>query len=145
MAILQSELGSYDGRQIVRFYGSFQANLDTTPDLVRDGKRASFTVARTSAGLYTITFAAGFPIPQRLIYESASLSCAATLTAKAQQAHIVRESYSQSTRSFQIVIYTVGDVALSAYADPAVSVPNDNDRINFELIGSISSAGTDPA
>ena len=58
---------------------------------------------------------------------------------------MVRASYSQSARTAQIVVYTVGDVAGSAYADPVVDDLNDNDRINFELIGSISSAGTDAA
>lgn len=144
MAYLQQELGTYDGRDMVRIYGSFQADGANNPDLMRDGKKNQITAVRTSLGLYTVTIAGNFPIPERLIFESANLSVASTV-AKAQNANIVARSYSQVTRTFQVVITTVGDVALSAYADPALSDPNDNDRINFELIGSISSAGTDAA
>jgi hypothetical protein len=111
MSVLNHELGSHDSRQVIRLYGSFQANGTSDPDLLRDGKTALFTGARTSAGLFTITFASGFPIPERLVYESASLSCAATLALKAQQAHIVRASYSQTARTVQIVVLMVGDVA----------------------------------
>lgn len=145
MAILQQELGSYDGRDMVRFYGSFQVNGTSDPDLIRDGKKNQITVVRSNTGLFTVTIGGEFPLPERLVYEAAHLSCAAALTAKAQTCHIVRGSYSQAARTFQIVCYTVGDVAGSGYADPVVGDPNDNDRINFELIGSVTSAGVDAA
>jgi hypothetical protein len=105
----------------------------------------TITVAHTSAGLFTVTIGGSFPLPSKLIYETASLSVAATLTAKAQTANIVLDSWDPVERTFQIVIHTVGDVADSAYADPVVEDANDLDRVNFELIGSICSAGTDLA
>lgn len=145
MGILNRELGSYDACDVVRLYGSFEVNGTTTPDLIRDGRKNSFTVSRVSAGLFEVTFSDDYVLPQRLIFEQATLSCAATLTAKAQGCYVVKDSYNYVTRKFRIVCYTVGDVALSAYTDPVVGDPNDNDRVNFELVGSISSAGTDLA
>jgi hypothetical protein len=143
MPQLNTELGSYDIRGMVRMYGSFQVNGTSTPDNLRDGKRASFTVARTSAGLFTVTFTGRQPLPQRLIYGNAHIAAAATLTAKSVVVHIVEGSYSQANRNFQIVCHVVGDVANSAYTDPVVGDPNDNDRIFFELVGSITKSGTD--
>lgn len=145
MSVLNSELGSYDSRGVVRFLGSFKVTTGSpqTATLIRDGKTSQFTVVRTSAGLWTVTIASGFPIPERMIYENAHISTAATLTAKAVVVHVVAGSYSQSARTFQIVCHVVGDVANSAYTDPVVGDANDDERIHFELVGSILSAGTD--
>lgn len=147
MGWLQKELGTFDGRDIVRYYGSFAlTDASGTPGVIRDGRRAHFTVTRISTGLFEVTVDSSVPcVPERLIYESANLSCAAVLAAKAQGCYVVVGSWTPSTRKFRIVTYTVGDVALSAYTDPAVGDPNSGDRINFELIGSICSSGTDLA
>lgn len=133
--ILEKELGTYS-RSVVHLRGSFQST-GAAPTVIRDGKTNMFTVARTSAGLFTVTIAAGFPIPKLLTTESAHLSSSATPTVIAQ-ANIVVGSYSQSARTFQIVVYHTSGT-------PGVGDPDSGDRINFELVGSINSAGTDPA
>ena len=144
MPVLQEELGTYDGRCIIRLFGSFGVDGSGDPEVIRDGKRNSFSVVHDGAGLYTVTFSGTHPVPELLITEDAWLSKAAVV-AKAQTCNVVADSWSQADREFQIVVVTVGDVAGSAYADPALSDPADGERINFELVGSISPAGTDAA
>lgn len=145
MSMLEKDYGSYDGRQMVTFRGSFQTNGASAPSLVRDGKTALYTVTRVSAGLYEVTITEGFPLPERLVTEHVSISRAATVAGKAMEVYIVKDSWNQSTRKFRIVTIVAGDVALSAYTDPAVGDPDTGERINFTLVGSITSAGTDNA
>ncbi len=140
--------GSYVKGGIIHLFGSFEVAAGAVT-LKRDGGTNLFSVVRTSAGLFTVTFTpantGGPVVPSRLIMEGAYVSAAATLTGKAVTAHIVKDSYSQATRSFQIVTRIVGNVADAAYTDPTVGDPNDNERINFHLLGSLTSVGTDAA
>lgn len=142
--ILEKELGGYS-RSIVRYFGSFQTNGSSAATVIRDGKTGLIkTVTRVSAGLYTVKFQDGIPLPARMIIERAFKSGVA-VSVKSQTVEVVKGSYSQANRQFQIICNTVGDTSLSAYADPAPGDPDSGDRLGFELVGSISSAGTDAA
>lgn len=147
--ILQREDGGYARGDVIRMFGSFKFTAaGTLVDTIRDGNSKSIaTVTRVSAGLYEITFDTGFPIPERFVTTRAWVNQSATV-GKILVASVVESgtgAYSQSTRKFRIQTVVVGDVALSAYADPAAGDPDDQARIGFELVGSISSPGTDPA
>lgn len=143
--MLQEHLGGYDHREMIELFGSFLVNSNLDPDGLRDGKTASFTVAHTSAGLYTVTLTGRMPIPTRLVYQDASISLPSTTIGVVSNVGIVEGSWDPSARTFQILCVTVGDVAGVGYADPAKADPIDNARIGFLLKGSISSSGTDAA
>lgn len=133
----EKERGGYS-RSVIRLCGSFQINGTSAPDVIRDGKSALIkSVARDSAGVFTVTFNDYGTLPKRLISELATLSTKAAPT-KMCVASVVVDSYSQSTRSFKIV-------TIQMSGTEAVTDPDDNDRVNFELVGSLSSAGTDAA
>lgn len=128
---------------LVTIEGSFRANSTSDPDDVRTGNTGLFTVARTSLGLFTVTFVAqvdgGIQLPEKLVFETASIQTAIAATVKIE-AEIVLDSYSQVTRSFKIQCKkptAAGTTTLTA-ADPA-----DNDRVGFYLRGSIVGIGTD--
>lgn len=138
--ILQEEKGGYARGLPVRLYGSFRINGTSTPDAVRDGQsKCVASVARVSAGLFTVTFDAGFPIPERLVSWRVSMARAAVPTQEVTECNMVVDSYSQSTRSFQIATVDGADGSNAAVD------PDDNDQIAWEIVGSISSVGTDPA
>ncbi len=124
---------------LVTLEGSFRVNGTSDPDDVRTGNTGLFTVARTSAGLFTVTFCTqvqgGIQLPQKLISFNVSISQGVAPGAEASFAHLVVDSYSQVTRSFQIQI-TDGDT-------PAANDPVDNDVVGFILRGSIVGIGTD--
>lgn len=145
MSILNQHRGSYDARGMIEIFGSFLVNGTSDPDGLRDGKTSLFTVERDSAGLFTVTIASGFPIPERLVVQFAQCHPPSTTIGVVSKCDIVEGSYSQSARTFQILCTTVADAAGSAYADPAAGDPIDNSRICFLLKGSIDSAGTDAA
>jgi hypothetical protein len=69
------------------------------------------------------------------VYQNATIQQGVAPGAEVSFAQIVVDSYSQTTRSFQIQI-SDGDT-------PAANDPVDNDRVGFFLRGAISSAGTD--
>lgn len=146
MAQTNRERGGYANGEIVRLYGSFQTNGASAPTVLRDGHAFLFTVARISAGLFEITFASdGFPIPEKLVTERAwgTPAGAPTLIGKWD---VVAGSYSQTTRKFRVQFTKIG--ALAAPTTLALSVTADADtgeRVSFELVGSINSAGTDLA
>lgn len=136
--ILNTEKGGYFNGTVVRLGGSFRINGTSTPDTLRDGHSFCVkSVARVSAGLFTVTFDTGFPIPQIPINYHAHLSQVAVPT-QAATAHVVVDSWSQSARTFQIA-------CISHATTPTAVDPDDNDIITWEFVGSISSAGTDPA
>lgn len=138
MPVISQEKGSYAQPGVVRIYGSFQTNAAAAPTVIRDGNsRIIASVVRTSAGLYTVTLDTGFPIPERLIAAGAHLHSSATPTIIAQ-ANYVTASYSQSARTFQVVVYHTSGT-------PGVGDPDTGDRVSFELVGAIISSGTDPA
>jgi len=141
---LEREHGSYS-RGIVHLRGSFAVNGTSTPDVLRDGKSALIkSVARTSQGLFTVTLNDHGTLPSKLITEAAWASPIGT-PVKVVVCGIVAGSYSQSARTFQIQTNVVASTGYSAYTDPVVDDPDDDSRINFHLVGSYSSAGTDAA
>lgn len=138
MPVLTQDKGSYSQPGQIRILGSFQTNAAAAPTVVRDGNsRIIASVVRTSAGLYTITLDAGFPVPQLITHAVAHLSSSATPTIVGQ-ANYVTGSYSTATRSFQIVVYHTSGT-------PGVGDPDTGDRISFELVGAYISSGVDPA
>lgn len=138
--VLTQEKGGYARGQVVRLHGSFRIDGTNDPDVVRDGNSACVaSVDRDSAGLFTVTFDDGFPIPETLVSGGAKLWRAAVPTQIVTECNLVVGSYSQSTRSFQIACVDGAD-GTNAAVDP-----DDNDMISFELVGSVSSVGTDPA
>lgn len=138
--ILNKEKGGYCQGAVVRLVGSFQINGTSTPDHIRDGKsNCVASVARVSAGLFTVTFDTGFPIPEKLVFSSANLQQQANPTVWSR-AHIIGDSYSQSARTFQIQVLKANATADTA---DAASDADDNDWVCFELVGSINSSGTD--
>lgn len=121
-------------------YGKFRINGISNPDNVRDGSSDYIsTVVRTSAGLFTVTIATGFTIPDKLVYSCAHLQQAANPTVWSR-AHIVRDSYSKVTRTFQVQVLKATATADTA---DAASDADDNDLVSFWLTGSIDSIGTD--
>jgi hypothetical protein len=144
--ILNREEGGYARGDVIRLYGGFKYTASgNVVDTIRDGNsKCVASVTRVSAGLYEVTFDTGFPIPERLVTARAWVRQSTTV-GKVLFAHVPESTYSQSTRKFRIQTIVVGDVALSAYTDPAAGDPDDQARVEFELIGSISSIGTDPA
>lgn len=138
--VVTEEKGGYARGQVVRLHGSFRINGTSNPDAVRDGNSDCIaSVVRNSAGLFTVTFDAGFPLPERLVSGRVSIFRAAVPTQIVTECHLVVDSYSMVTRAFQIACVDGAD-GTNAAVDP-----DDNDMISFELVGSISSVGTDPA
>jgi len=147
--LLQQESGGYARGTIVRLNGSFKYTTSgNVVDTIRDGNsKAVASVTRISAGLYEVTLGDTYPLPERLITARAWVNQTATV-GRVMVGEVVESgtgAYSQTTRKFRIVLKLVGDVALSAYTDPSQSDPDDQARICFELVGSTSSIGTDPA
>ncbi len=128
---------------LVTLEGSFRTNTSSAPDSVRTGNTGLFTVARTSAGLFTVTFVSqtngGIQLPEKLIVEGAWCNVGVADTVGVQ-CNYVAGSYSAVTRSFQIQCKSptaAGNTALVA-ADPAAL-----NRISFFLRGSLVGIGTD--
>lgn len=137
--ILTMERGGY-GVDVIRLRGSFRIDSTNDPDVIRDGNTNMVeSVERDSAGLFTVTFAAGFPIPLRLISGGCNLWRGAVPTQEISECHLVVDSYSQATRSFQVACVDGVDGSNAAVD------PDDDDMIAWELVGSITSAGTDAA
>lgn len=138
--LLEREIGGWT-RQNVRFTGSFRINGTSTPDDLCDGNSNCIaSVARVSAGLFTVTLheAMSGQVPQKPFIR-AELQQAAAPTVWAR-AHVVVDSWSQSARTFQVQVLTATAADDTA---PAASDADDNDVVQFEMSGSISSAGTD--
>lgn len=132
--------GAYSPRQVL-IPGSFKTVTSSNPTVLRDGTyvaaaKKKFSVTRVSAGLYTVTFTGGYPLP-KLPFIVATLHQAAAPTADAVL-HVVRDSWSQATRSFQVQIQTNGTT-------PAATDGDAGDLVSFLVMGSLSSAGVDPA
>ena len=119
--------------------GGFQLNGASAPTVLRDGSKVAsaskkFTVVRNSAGNFTVTFTSGYPLPA-LPFIHVMLEQAAAPTADAY-AFVVKSTWSQSTRSFQIQVQTLAGAASDGDA---------GDRLTFLIVGSLISAGVDPA
>lgn len=132
---LQPDWGTYIPG-LVTLEGSFRINAATTPDEIRDGNTNIITsVARVSAGLFTVTFDSGFPIPEKLVSWHVDLAQGVAPGAEYSDAKMVVDSYSQASRSFQIQVLD--------YDTHTANDPVDNDTVSFMLRGSVTSAGTD--
>jgi hypothetical protein len=122
-------------RRVIKVAGAFRINGTTTPDGIRDGKSEVITsVARDSAGTFTVTLAASTPLPREITYGNVSVMQAAVPTARVT-GHIVRDSWNPATRTFQVVTKT----------SAAVADPDDNDIVNFYFRGPAVDAFKDPA
>lgn len=122
--------------------GMFRLNGTSNPDNFRDGNTGDIeSVTRNSIGNFTIKLrnTAGFTLPTKLLAHDAKLHQAANPTNWAR-AHYVKDSYSQSARTFQIQILQAN--ATADTADKA-SDADDNDLVSFCIEGCIDSIGTD--
>lgn len=138
--VLQKELGGYS-RSIIRLLGGFE--LGNPPTVFRDGTNVAsaskmFSVSHLGTGHYKVQFSTTdkYPIP-KLPFILPHIEQAAEPVAPCT-VHVVKGSWDQSARSFELQVLTVGTT-------PAVSDGDAGDRITFEVIGSIDSVGTDPA
>jgi hypothetical protein len=134
--ILNREKGGYFLGAVVRLGGSFRIDGTDDPDVLRTGNSGCFEVVRADTGLFTVTFTGDEPIPELLT--NWKIDIAQTVTPSAfVKPHMVLDSYSQVTRSFQIQCFD--------FSTPSATDPDDNDMISFEITGAIDSSGTDPA
>jgi len=123
-------------RRVLILRGRFRINGTTTPDEIRDGKSGIvLSVARNSAGLFTVTLKPSFPIPKQATFSMAALQQAAAPTAYAVAA-MVRDTYDPVARTFQ--------VATRRITGPATNDPDDNDVVDFTIIGPAIDAFKDP-
>lgn len=104
----------------------FQTNTSSAPTLIRDG-RYGLSVARTSAGLYTVTLPK--PYPAQLISCVCGFAIATGGTAD-QQARYVRNSYSPTAGTFQIMLLlddgtpAIGEAGVAADEVDCIAVFN---------------------
>lgn len=137
------------GTNVVTHRVSFRFVNTTTFDRIRDGRSGVFTnpggsIVRNSAGLFTITLSSKCPAPiARELTGFVAIEHAAGVPGTFLQGWIVKDSYSQATRSFQIQLLQLPVGA--AYVQPAVADPGANDRVVIEFTAPISAAGSDPA
>lgn len=122
--------------QEAHLVGSFRINLATTPDDLRDGNsNMLLSVTRVSAGLFTVTFDPTCrPIPEKDVSIDAWLM-PIDVTPVAIVVGALADSWNPTTKSFQIIC--------SAAATGVATDPEDNSRICFEVLGSISPVGKD--
>lgn len=137
---LKQERGSYCGGDIIRLYGAFRIDGTSDPDAFRDGNSALvYDVVRVSAGLFTVYLSGSavndyFPVPEMLIHADVQVWQVAAPSQPCRASYVL-DSWSQVTRTFQVKCLD--------YDTPSAVDPDDNDMISFELVGSISSNGTD--
>lgn len=120
--------------------GSFLLQGSSAPTVLRDGTNVVstgkwFTVSRTSAGLYLVTIATGFPIP-KVPFIITEVSQSATPTNHAFSCKVVG-TWSSTTRTFNILIRKT--------TDGSASDGDVNDRVTFNVMGSYVGPGIDPA
>lgn len=124
-------------RRVIVLRGRFRINGTTTPDGIRDGKGGIvLSVARDSQGLFTVTLKPGFPIPKQETFTAVTLEQAAAPT-NHSDAKFVRDSLNTTNRTFQVITQRMGT--------PAVNDPDDNDVVNFCIVGPAVDAFKDPA
>ncbi len=132
-------LTMYDDQEMITKMMEMGANAYLTktsdPDEIRDGNTNIISaVDRDSAGLFTVTIDGTFPLPEKLVSWNAEVSQGVAPT-QACKAHIVVDSYSQVTRTFQIQCLD--------YSTPSAVDPDDDDMISWKLRGSVQPIGTD--
>lgn len=140
MPRIEKLLGSYGHGLMIQPVG-FQLNGAGAPTILRDGTNVStasgkmFSVARVSAGLFTITLDQKTPWPE-LPFIIPQLEQAAA-PATPCKVRYVKGSYSKATRSFQVQVQTI--------TTPTASDGDAADRCTILIMGGIASPGTDPA
>lgn len=137
--ILTKDLGGYV-RDKVYLEGSFRVDSSGDASEIRDGNSNLIaSVTHESAGLYTVAFASvdnGGPtdLPEKIVDWHIDIAQGVAPTAFVKP-HLVVDSYSQVTRSFQIQCLD--------FSTPSATDPDEDDMISFYLAGSITSSGTD--
>lgn len=141
---LERELGGYS-RWMARTFGSFRISAGAA-DRIRDGKSGLIkSVTRNAAGKYTVALADGLTVkPSMFVLEKVGITAASSTPTKVCQAHYVDGSWDSTAKTFDLLILETGTVG-GAAAAPVVADPDDGCRVYFELVGSISSVGTDAA
>lgn len=135
--LLEQERGGYGRGSQFTLRGGFQTG--NPPTVFRDGTNVVsaskwFTVARTSIGLYAVTFQDNNVIPEiPFIQVAMSRAAGASVPNVASE---VAGSWNQSARTFQIVVLT----AAGALTDGTAG-----ERVTFQISGAFYSVGTDPA
>lgn len=139
--ILEPERGTYSPG-MMSMQGSFQLNTTNPPTVFRDGTNVAsaskmFTVTRVSAGLYQVTFIAGFPLPA-LPFIAVKVAQGATPTNHAYATEVVG-SWDPTTgnRKFRILIRKP--------TDGSATDGDAGDRVTFFVRGSFIGPGIDPA
>lgn len=123
-------------RRVLILRGRFRINGTSNPDEIRDGKAGIIlSVTRVSAGLFEVTFKPGFPIPAQATYSIAHLAQAAAPTNHAV-ARMVRDTYDPSARTVRI--------GVSRITGPAINDPDDNDVVDFQIVGPAINNFKDP-
>lgn len=138
MPVVRPLHGSYSYGQF-RQTLSFQLNGASAPTVLRDGtavasSRKMFTVARTSAGLYTLTLDSKSRWPVRPEV-TVRIEQGATPTAQVL-GHYVKGSYNATAKTLQVKVLTTANVASDGDA---------TDRVSVTIEGSLGTAGVDPA
>ena len=124
--------------------GSFLVNGTSNPDGIRDGNSNQIaSVVRESAGLFTVTIAERWALPEQCVTEEAWISPVDATPVTVCACGIGEGAYDPAARTFQILCTTVADTGQSAYFDPAPGDPDDNSRIGFRLKGAMNPMGVD--
>lgn len=139
--ILEPKRGSYSPG-LMDMYGGFQLNGASAPTVFRDGTNVTsaskmFSVTRVSAGLYEITWIAGFPLPALpFIFPKVAQGATPTNHIYASE---VKSTWDPSTgnRKFRIL--------LRKTTDGSASDGDAGDRVSFYVCGSFIGPGIDPA
>lgn len=123
--------------------GSFLVNGATTPDGIRDGNSNQIaSVARVSAGLFRVTIAERWALPEQCVTEEAWINPNDAVPAVVTTCGVVEGSYDPVLRRFDILTTQVAKVADGA-ALGVPADPDDNSRICFRMKGSTNPAGVD--
>lgn len=133
---------------MVSIHGAFRINGTSDPDGINDGNtNVISTVARNSAGVFTVTLQSWIPpgqLPIQILFPHVKATASDTTPVRTVDAQYVTNSWNPATRSFQVVTMVTGNVAASAYFDVVPEDPDDNTWVCFKLEGSGLQIGQDP-
>jgi hypothetical protein len=129
MALRQTNPGLlFGGKGCEVIAGGFRIDGTSNPNAKWDaGSNALYSVVRTSAGLFTVTLNKTYP--REMVHGGAAIHLASNATAMFS-AHIVKDSYSSSAGTFQIVTLVDSNGDGTYAADD----PTDNSVITFFLV-----------
>lgn len=129
-----------NGSTKVRYDFAFRSNASSNPDAVLDcGSNAVASVVRTSAGLYTVTLAAGCRLKEITCAQVTVAPTAAT--GDLRVGYVVPGSLSVSARTFTVQVVRLADTT----ADDALEAqdPEDNSIVNVTVVGPMSATFAD--